>query len=259
MREISYERVVSIAGRRIKNEPHRLFRRAPTKVTHPSFARPILRRVSAVTRYSLNFAGGYNTIAGMERQPQSQQQETLRADLMRAAQGGDAASYERLLRSITPFVRNLTYKYCRDAHLAEDVVQDVLLTVHRMRHTWDPARPFSPWLAAIAARRGIDRFRRSSKISRHEVNDDHAIETFATPAANNELGALRSAEASEPLLAALSKRQRAALEAVKIRGLTMAVAASESGQTVAAIKVNVHRAVKALKNLVRSRNETLDP
>ena len=180
----------------------------------------------------------------------SEQQEAAWALLMRAAQGGDARCYEQLLRAVTPFVRNLTRRYCRDQDLAEDVVQDVLLTVHRIRHTWDPQRPFSPWLASIAARRGIDRIRRASRIARHEVSDELAVETFATPATNNDSGALHAIEAIEPLLAALPERQRLALEAVKIRGLSVAEAASESGQSVATVKVNVHRAVKALRKLV---------
>ena len=180
----------------------------------------------------------------------SEQQEAAWALLMRAAQAGDALCYEQLLRAVTPFVRNLTRRYCRDQDLAEDVVQDVLLTVHRIRHTWDPQRPFSPWLASIAARRGIDRIRRASRIARYEVSDELAVETFATPATNNDSGALHAIEAIEPLLAALPERQRLALEAVKIRGLSVAQAASESGQSVAALKVNVHRAVKALRKLV---------
>lgn len=176
-----------------------------------------------------------------------EQQEAEWVVLMRAAQAGDARRYEQLLRAITPFIRSLTRRYCRDAQFAEDVVQDVLLTVHRIRHTWDPHRAFSPWLAAITARRGIDRIRRASRISRHEVSDELALETFAAPATNNESGALRAAQAIEPLLAALPERQRRALEAVKLRGLSVAQAAAESGQSVAAVKVNVHRAVKALR------------
>jgi RNA polymerase sigma-70 factor, ECF subfamily len=202
-------------------------------------------------------AKGYNIIGVMVSESQSQQQEVAWAGLMRAAQGGDARSYELLLRSVTPFIRSLSRRYCRDPDLSEDVVQDVLLTVHRIRHTWDPSRPFSPWLASIAARRGIDRIRRESRIARYEVSDELAVETFATPAANQESGALRAAEAIEPLLAALPERQRLALEAVKIRGLSVAQAAGESGQSVAALKVNVHRAVKALRRLVAS-NESKD-
>jgi RNA polymerase sigma-70 factor (ECF subfamily) len=66
---------------------------------------------------------------------------------------------------------------------------------------------------------------------------------------------LRAVEAIEPLLAALPQRQRLALEAVKIRGLSVAQAANESGQSVAAIKVNVHRAVKALRKLVAAERD----
>lgn len=188
----------------------------------------------------------------------AQQQETAWAQLMRAAQAGDAVCYEQLLRAVTPFIRNLSRRYCRNPELAEDVVQDVLLTVHRIRHTWDPLRPFSPWLAAIAARRGIDRIRRDSRISRHEISDDLALETFATPTANNDSGALRAVEAIEPLLAALPRRQRLALEAVKFRGLSVAEAARESGQSVAALKVNVHRAVKALRQWAAKHNLSSD-
>jgi RNA polymerase sigma-70 factor (ECF subfamily) len=194
----------------------------------------------------------------MASETQSQLQEAAWARLMCAAQQGDANCYEQLLHGITPFIRSLTRRYCRNPQLAEDVVQDVLLTVHRIRHTWDPRRPFSPWLASIAARRGIDRIRRDSRIARHEVSDELALETFAVPATNNESGALRAVEAIEPLLAALPERQRRALEAIKIRGLSLAQAASESGQSVGAVKVNVHRAVKALRALVGTVHKTED-
>jgi RNA polymerase sigma-70 factor (ECF subfamily) len=194
-------------------------------------------------------------IAHMAQGTQSQQQEAAWAELMRAAQAGDGVRYEQLLRDITPFIRSLARRYCRGADLAEDVVQDVLLTVHRVRQTWDPTRPFCPWLAAIAARRAIDRIRRESRIARHEVNDELAYETFALPAANNESGALRAAEQIGPLLGALPERQRLALEATKLRGLSLAEASAESGQSVAALKVNVHRAVKSLRRLLGTDTE----
>ena len=187
------------------------------------------------------------------KQAQAAQQEAQWSGLMRAAQTGDARSYEQLLQSITPFIRSLSRRYCRNPQLAEDVVQDVLLTIHRVRHTWDPQRPFSPWVAAIAARRGIDRVRRDSRIARHEIADEVTLVTFATPETNNDSGALHAAEVIEPLLAALPVRQRLALEAVKMRGMSMAQAASESGQSVAAVKINVHRAVKALRKLVGTK------
>ena len=181
---------------------------------------------------------------------QAQQQETEWAALMRAAQLGDGACYERLLRAIAPFVRSLARRYCREAERQEDVVQDVLLTVHRVRHTWDPSRPFSPWLAAIAARRAIDLLRREARIARHEQSDEEAWVTFADPATNNDDGADRSYADIAPLLASLPQRQREALEALKLRGQSLQQASRESGQSVAALKVNMHRAVKTLRRLV---------
>jgi RNA polymerase sigma-70 factor, ECF subfamily len=169
---------------------------------------------------------------------------------MRAAQAGDQLAYTRLLGDIAPFVRSLARRYGGQRPLTEDIVQEVLLTVHRVRHTWDPARPFSPWLAAIAARRSIDLLRRDSRIARHEQSDDLAYETFADSTTNNEAGAVHAAAEIEPLLAALPPRQLAALEALKLRGLSLKEAAAASGQSVAALKVNMHRAVKTLQRLV---------
>jgi RNA polymerase sigma factor (sigma-70 family) len=177
-------------------------------------------------------------------------QEQQWANLMRAAQAGDARAYDTLLRSIAPFIRSLARRYGGPTGRAEDIVQEVLLTVHRVRHTWDPARPFSPWLAAIAARRSIDLLRRESRISRHELADQEGYETFADPAPNNDTGAVRAAADIEPLLASLPAKQRQALEALKLQGLSLQQAAAASGQSVAALKVNMHRAVKTLRRLV---------
>src|SRR5712691_824655 len=67
-----------------------------------------------------------------------------RATLMAQAQAGEREAYRRLLEDITPFVRALASRRLRDASEVEDAVQDVLLTVHLIRHTYDPARPFAP-------------------------------------------------------------------------------------------------------------------
>lgn len=136
----------------------------------------------------------------------------------------------------------------------EDVVQEVLLTVHRVRHTWDPGRPFSPWLAAIAARRAIDLLRRRSRIERHEHVDELATETFADPSANNEDGEDRSLADITPLLDSLPARQREALEALKLQGQSLREASERSGQSVGALKVNVHRAIKSLQRLLGTEN-----
>src|SRR5215469_10292953 len=81
------------------------------------------------------------------------------AALMARAQDGDKAAYRALLTAITPYIRALARRALRDAADVDDVVQDVLLSLHQIRHTYDPSRPFAPWLATIARRRIVDRVR----------------------------------------------------------------------------------------------------
>ena len=181
------------------------------------------------------------------------ERDRQRSEWMRAAQAGDAAAYERLLRDALPLVRALLRRQGAAARDIEDVAQDVLLTVHRVRHTYDPARPFRPWLAAIVTRRRIDVLRRRIRIGRVEVHDAAAHETCADPGANEELEAARAGAEVGELLRALPARQRAAIEALKLRELSLAQAAAESGQTVGALKVNVHRALKTLRALMKER------
>ncbi|MEP6609818.1 MAG: sigma factor, partial [Burkholderiaceae bacterium] len=99
--------------------------------------------------------------------------------LMARAQAGEPDAYRRLLEEITPYVRSLAAKCHRDSSDLEDSVQDVLLTVHAIRHTYDPTRPFGPWLVAITHRRITDRLRRHGRSTARETPLTDAHETFA--------------------------------------------------------------------------------
>jgi RNA polymerase sigma factor (sigma-70 family) len=167
--------------------------------------------------------------------------------LMAAAQDGDRAAYERLLRETVPFLRALVAYQHRTPDRAEEVVQEALLTVHRVRHTYDPARPFKPWLAAIARRRSIDALRRRARTLAHEVSDEAAYETFADPGANRAMEVSAATEGLGEAIASLSPPQREAIELLKLRELSLAEAATASGRSIAALKVNVHRAIKSLR------------
>jgi RNA polymerase sigma-70 factor, ECF subfamily len=129
---------------------------------------------------------------------------------------------------------------------AEDVLQDVLLTVHRIRHTYEPGRPVKPWLSAIAARRAIDALRRQGRVGAQETHNDLAYETFADPRANREDDG-DTARELERMSSGLSPGQKEALELVKIKELSLAEASAVSGQSVAALKVNIHRAIKKMR------------
>ena len=166
---------------------------------------------------------------------------------MAKAQDGDNAAYAQLLRGILPFLRVLARRRCRDPDRCEDIVQDVLSTLHRVRHTYDPARPFTPWLAAICDRRSIDALRKRVRQASYETDNARAYETFADPASNKEVDAGDAAQALAALVAQLPSAQREALELVKVKEMSLLEASQASGQSVGGLKINVHRALKALR------------
>src|SRR6266702_1549440 len=103
---------------------------------------------------------------------------------MARAQAGDRDAYRRLLEDVAPYLRSIAARHFRNSGDIEDAVQEVLLTVHAVRHTYDPARPFGPWLVAIANRRVVDALRRQGRSGAREVVLETGHETFAGPQAN---------------------------------------------------------------------------
>lgn len=170
---------------------------------------------------------------------------------MAAAQDGDRAAYERLLKDCLPFLRAIAGRYHGTADRREDVVQDILLTLHRVRHTYDPGRPFSHWLATIASRRSIDALRRRGRTEKNEVFDELAYETFSDPEANREMSVRDETPALREAIATLPEGQREAIELLKLRELSLAEASQLTGKSVGALKVNVHRALKALRTRLK--------
>ena len=176
------------------------------------------------------------------------------AELMAQAQGGDRDAYRCLLTEITPYLRALTQRQHRDSRDVEDSVQDILLTVHSIRHTYDPARPFKPWLVAIGRRRIIDRLRVNARgrLRETELTEEH--ETFSEAATNihevqSDTRRLRQAMESMPA------GQREAIRLLKMEEKSLKEASAESGMSVAALKVSVHRAVKALRTMMEGKDE----
>ena len=174
--------------------------------------------------------------------------------LMAQAQNGDRAAYRKLLESVTPYVRSLAERCFNQRADVEDAVQDVLLTVHLIRHIYDPGRPFGPWLAAIANRRIIDRLRRDTRGRAREVALAAEHETFAAHSAN-----LDDGTADEIALARAIERlppdQRQTIRMLKLNEMSLKEAAMASGRSIPALKVATHRAVKNLRRMLRQRGD----
>jgi RNA polymerase sigma factor (sigma-70 family) len=177
-------------------------------------------------------------------------------ELMRAAQADDAEAYMQLLSEITPRIRQMVrrYRYFMAEDAIEDLVQDVLLSVHSVRGTYDPNRPFMPWLLAIARNRLADGARRYGRSTAHEVPVESVDVTFVGERANTTVEAYGDAQALERAIAALPQMQRDAIRMLKLQEMSLKEAADASNTTVGALKVATHRAMAALrKMLVKGR------
>lgn len=174
--------------------------------------------------------------------------------LMVRAQDGDGAAYARLLKDVTPYLRSLAAARMRSSSEVEDAVQDVLLTVHRLRHTYDPHRPIGPWLATIARRRIIDRLRMLSRRQARETALTPVHETFSADPANGfEENADR--HALNRAIDELPPGQREAVRLLKLEEMSLREASALTGTSVGALKVAMHRALKNLKTMIADWNE----
>jgi RNA polymerase sigma factor (sigma-70 family) len=181
-------------------------------------------------------------------------QKTSPADLQRsawmaAAQAGDRSAYEALLRDCVPIIQAVARRQRVPPDQIDDVVQDVLLSIHRARQTYDPARSFTAWLQVIATRRAIDHLRRTGRQRMREIHAPLDYEAEVDPTADPSRG-LQHADGTarvDQALAGLPQRQREAVKHLVLEERSLADAAALTQRTPGALKVNLHRALKALR------------
>jgi len=171
-------------------------------------------------------------------------------DLLVAGVAGDESAYRAFLVALAAHLRRfLRPRLASRPDDLEDLVQECLLAVHNKRHTYDASQPVTAWIHAIARYRFIDLLRRRE--GREIATDDLDDEVDPGAAAAHEAADARRDLAK--LLGLLPDRQRLPIVHVKIEGRTVAEAADLTGMSSAAVKVGIHRGLKALAAMIRTR------
>lgn len=200
-----------------------------------------------------------------EKAPAATSREDERARWMVAAQEGDAAAYECLLVSLVPILRAFVRRRGIDGSDVEDVVQEVLLLIHRARHTWRPDRPFDPWMWAVARNATTDALRRQGRerSRRDAIPEEFGESLFAAGDGGEELFDPERLLASQQLaprlsdaLGTLPAAQRQAVELLYVEQLSVAEAAARAGVTATALEVRAHRGSRALRALLGAEDES---
>jgi RNA polymerase sigma-70 factor (ECF subfamily) len=168
---------------------------------------------------------------------------------MVAAQNGDSASYEKLLRELLPHVRRHVQWRIFNASAVDDVVQNVFVSLHRARATYRPERPFLPWINAVTRNAVVDAIRESARRGQREISlEADGVPEPAIEAAEPHVDAL-SAEL-EGALEQLPAAQRQAVLMIHVEGLSIAEASARVGVSKSALKVRAHRGYRALRRLL---------
>ena len=172
-----------------------------------------------------------------------------RSAWMAAAQAGDRTLYAALLRDCVPLIQSAARRRGVPPDRVDDVVQDVLLAIHRARETYDPKRSFTAWLVVIAERRAIDLMRRTRRQNMRELHAPLAYESHADGSADPAAG-LMGAEAGTRIahaLAGLPPGQREAVQHLVLDQRSLSDTAAATNRTTGAVKVNLHRALRTLR------------
>lgn len=170
--------------------------------------------------------------------------------LMSRVQAGDRDAYRKLLSLLIPWLRRVAGRKLTRVEDVEDTVQEVLISLHAVRQTYDSTRAFQPWIMTLAQRRIADRLRKNYQlISRELPLPDDAGESLSLSVASDSSNARIELEpaALTRALAQLSPRQRQAIELLRMQEMSPKEAATITGRSETSLRVAVHRALASLR------------
>ncbi len=159
--------------------------------------------------------------------------------LFRAARTGNSAAYNSFLATITPILRRVVARKIHPNDV-EDTVQDILISIHKARHTHDGERPLMPWMMAIAHFRIIDALRKTYKNASHTFFNEDEINNVTEHAYNSEY------EVDE-IFYETNERDKQILTLMHVEGYTAKETGSHLGLKESAVKVAAHRALKKIR------------
>lgn len=170
---------------------------------------------------------------------------------MQRYQAGDATAFPGVYRAISERVYGFLVRSTGNRAIADDLLQEVFLKIHRARASYRPGSPVMPWAFAIARHAAISRARSAGRRGRREeVREDLSDAPNPEPEASVDDPRLDEVQAA---IDRLPGPQREALLLLKVSGLSLKEAAEATGASVGAIKLRAHRAYEAIRSALAKK------
>lgn len=170
------------------------------------------------------------------------------------AQKGDKEKYREFLESLQPRLRRYMLRSLPSESLAADCLQETLLSIHRMRHTYDKDRPILAWVHAIARNKVIDFYRSGARHAERFLFSTELVEQGE--AGQNGVNQVEAKQYLEHLLGSLPEEFQRPLILTKLHGLSVSEAAKELGISESLVKVRVHRAIGKLQKVMHAEESS---
>lgn len=178
-------------------------------------------------------------------------EEQLRG-LLISGLDGDTHAYQVFLEQLSGYLRSFLVKRLSGfPDEVEDIVQESLLAIHSKRRTYDRSQPIGAWVFAIARYKLVDFFRRRE--IQESLNEPLGDEYDFFLSTN-----MDAAEANRDimkLLELLPERLRIPIICTKLDGFSIEETMRLTGMSESAIKIGVHRGLKALSKAIQKNHE----
>ena len=168
--------------------------------------------------------------------------------LMIRYQQADAAAAAILIERLSPRLYGFFAAQMGSRADADDMLQELWLRIHRVRHTYRAGQPLLPWAYAIAHRVRVDGYRRRRRLWR-----EIAVDVLPEPAARHQEQS--TVLPFEELLATLPDSQREVVTMLKVDGLSIEEIARATSSTAGAVKQKAHRAYERLRNFLQATSK----
>lgn len=174
--------------------------------------------------------------------------ETSFKKLMLMTQAGDSLSYRNLMLSLSEFLKNYLRRRIFEKNDIEEVIQEILLALHKSKHTYDSDKPFMGWFMSIVEHKITDYIRVKQK-QNSQLNLESLAQVFQDAQVDSDLKL-----DIESALNNLSQNEKAVITQLKVNGYSVAEVALALGLSESNVKVIAHRAYNQLKKQFGERS-----